>query len=113
MVTRAPRAFQALLWNTGRPCRRPSAPGATCCPAHLSLLAPLDAGGGYDHELASGLRPVFRAAAPVGLAEELQLARLQVRALLAERAPASDVLRALHTVAVLARLHGRLEQSPS
>ena len=101
----------AVLWNSGLRCDAPAQPGAHYCPEHLSLLSPLEwQAGEYSPELDQTAQPLFREASFVTLADEVALARVQLRVLLREKASANQGVEALRVVAMLVRLQRLIEQ---
>ncbi len=93
-VTRSaatPPPCQATLSDGHVPCRRPAAESSIYCPTHRFLLEPL--GGDF---------------APLSLDDELQLVRIQLHKLVGAGAPPAQILDALRTLALIARLHARL-----
>ncbi|HEY8693544.1 MAG TPA: hypothetical protein VIR57_12485 [Chloroflexota bacterium] len=104
-----PRRCRATTWHADKPCKLPAAPGESYCPTHLLVQQSAPSlTGGYAAALKPEQRPDFRAAGFVSLADELALARLQLRRLLAANAPGTQVLNGLRTVTVIARLQRTL-----
>jgi hypothetical protein len=102
----------AVLWKRGNRCKNEAAPGAIYCPAHLSLLAPLEwVTGGYAAKLDPGTRPMFQSAAFATISEEVALARVQISALLQRNAPQRELLAAIRTVAELINLQHKIERA--
>jgi hypothetical protein len=92
-ISETPARCQATLFDGSKPCRRDAPPSAIYCPTHQFLLEPLAA-----------------AAGPLSLDAELRLIRLELHKLVAAGAPTGQLLNALRTLAVIARLQARLER---
>lgn len=102
----------AALWKRGNRCKNEAAPGSIYCPAHLSLLAPLEwVTGGYARVIDDGSRPLFRSAAFATLSEEVALARYELSALIRDAAAPMDVISGIRTVANLVKLQRKIEDA--
>jgi hypothetical protein len=91
-IPQPPASCRASLFDGSKPCRRHARPGAVYCDTHQFLLEPL-AGAG-----------------PLSLDAELRLVRLELHKLVAAGASTAQVLHALRTLAVIARLQARLDR---
>ena len=109
----APRCT-AVLWDTGKLCHAKAAPGVACCPAHLILLPPDQwLKQGYAAVLDPEAQALLPAARFVDISDEVALARLNLRTLLATKASAAELIAGLDTVARLVRLRHHLDRSRS
>jgi len=101
----------APVWKNGRACGRKPAPGSQYCSTHQFILEPAGAPSLYASALDPEQRQSLQAAAHLSLADEVALARLQVRKLVDADAPATQILNALRTLSLLARLQDRFDRS--
>lgn len=102
----------AIIWSTGRRCRVDAAEGSQYCSGHIALIAPDDwKTSGYADILPAGTRDLFHSARFSDLSEEIAVARLHLRGLVAEHASSAEVVAAIGAIARLVKLRSDLDQA--
>lgn len=100
----------AIIWTSGRRCRREATPGSHYCSQHAALAINEQwSAAGYAEKIQPDERPLFESARFSELSDEIAVARLQVRSLLAQKGSPQDLIATLRTLARLIKLRHDLD----